>query len=172
MNVNTYRQEINQMIDSLPDEELGNVYGSIEFIHRKYLFKKNLLDKGVVILELFEEAQEIMDLWDRAFAKNMSNEIKEAIHYSQFKWHIFSYKKQKCLEKEEARNAFDALTKNELYVMYQNSPDVVFEYNNANDVVAADFDFEQDIYIFDKNFTWTYVHTHESMCGPFFYKIV
>ncbi|WP_429351212.1 DUF4275 family protein [Paenibacillus sp. 4624] len=37
--------------------------------------------------------------------------------------------------------------------------------------IKADFDEQQDIYIFDKAFTWTYVHTHESMCGPYFYKI-
>ena len=74
--------------------------------------------------------------------------------------------------KRSTRNAFNALTKNELYVMYQNTPDIVFEYNKANDIVAANFDYEQDIYIFDKNFTWTYVHTHESMCGPYFYKNV
>jgi hypothetical protein len=56
--------------------------------------------------------------------------------------------------------------------MYQNIPDIVFEYNNASDIVASDFDYEQDIYLFDKNFTWTYVYTHESMCGPYFYKSV
>ncbi|RPK29564.1 hypothetical protein EDO6_00187 [Paenibacillus xylanexedens] len=47
----------------------------------------------------------------------------------------------------------------------------VLLYENANQVIAADFDSEQDIYIFDRAFTWTYVYTHESMCGPYFYKI-
>ncbi|CAN7498411.1 DUF4275 family protein [Paenibacillus sp. LjRoot153] len=167
-----YRQEINQMIDSLPDEELVKVYWSIETIRQKYLFSKNMHDKGVVILTLLEKEHRIKDLWDSSFAKNISDETKNDIHYNQYKWHIFSYKKQECFEKEAARNGFDAMTKNELYVMYQNLPDIVFEYNNANDIVASDFDYEQDIYLFDKNFTWTYVHTHESMCGPYFYKIV
>ncbi|MFD0696345.1 DUF4275 family protein [Paenibacillus sp. GCM10027628] len=172
MNFGMYRQEINQMIDSLPDEELVKVYWSIEAIHQKYLFTKNMHDKGVVILTLLEKEHGIMDLWDRSFAKNISDETKSEIHYNQYKWHIFSFNKQECFEKEVARNAFNAMTKSELYVMYQNLPDIVFEYNNANDIVASDFDYELDIYLFDKNFTWTYVYTHESMCGPYFYKNV
>lgn len=28
-----------------------------------------------------------------------------------------------------------------------------------------------DVYIVDKCFNWTYVHTHESTCGPYFCKI-
>ncbi|KZS45190.1 hypothetical protein AWU65_04195 [Paenibacillus glucanolyticus] len=170
MDSSNYRNEINQMLDSLPEEELRKVFWFVNVTLGKHLYNKNLLDKGVVILELIEEAKEIIDLWDRAFAKNISDEIKKEIHYHQYKWHIFSYKKKECLEGEAARDAFDILTKNELYVMYQNSPDIVFEYKKAKDVVSANFDSEQDIYIFDKSFKWTYVHTHESMCGPYFYK--
>ncbi|MDR6550756.1 DUF4275 family protein [Paenibacillus qinlingensis] len=172
MSFSMYRQEINQMIDSLPDEELVKVYWSIEVIRQKYLFSKNMLDKGVVILTLLEKEHRIKELWDSSFAKNISDETKSEIHYNQYKWHIFSYKKQDCFENEAARNEFDAMTKNEVYVMYQDLPDIVFEYNNANEIVASDFDYEQDIYVFDKNFTWTYVHTHEAMCGPYFYKQV
>ncbi|MEC0269537.1 MULTISPECIES: DUF4275 family protein [Paenibacillus] len=171
MNYNMYRQEINQMIDSLPDEELVKVYWSIEEIRQKYLFTKTMQDKGVVIVTLLDKEHGIMDKWDSVFAKNISDETKRQIRYDQYKWHIFSFKKQNCIEKEAARNAFDAVTKTELFVMYQNIPDIVFEYNNASDIVASDFDYEQDIYLFDKSFTWTYVYTHESMCGPYFYKI-
>lgn len=123
-----------------------------------------------MISELIGDPHDIINLWDNTFAQNISEELKEAIHYDQFKWHIFSYEKQFCLKKNSARIAFDAETKDELYVMYQNSPNILI-YNNANNIVSTDFDSEQDIYIFDKNFTWTYVHTHESMCGPYFYKV-
>lgn len=74
------------------------------------------------------------------------------------------------MKKEIARKAFDNLSKEEFYVMYQGSP-IVFLYTNASKVISRDFDMKQDIYIFDKNFTWTYVHTHESMCGPYLYQI-
>lgn len=53
--------------------------------------------------------------------------------------------------------------------MYQNSPRVLL-YSNANAVAAEDFDSQQDIYVFNKNFTWTNVNTHEDMCGPYFIK--
>lgn len=163
------KQRIMDILDQLPDEELRKVYRSLEFIQKDYLFRKNLLEKGVEISQLYEESQEIIDLWDHTFAQNISQEIKETIYYSQFKWHVFSYEKQSCLKEAEARRAFDAEFKDELYVMYQASP-LVLLYRNANKVISSDFDSEQDIYLFDKNFTWTYVHTHESMCGPYFYK--
>lgn len=164
------RDKINQILDSLPVEELENVYWSIESIHKEYLFKKNLLEKGASISTLVEEAVEITEKWDKSFAKNISDDVKENIYYNQFKWHIFSYEKQECLIKEEARKAFDTVFKDELYVMYQGLP-MVFLYSKASDLVAKDFDSQQDIYIFDKNYTWTYVHTHESMCGPYFYSV-
>lgn len=164
------REKIDEILDSLPKNELENVYWSIKFIEDNYRFKKNLLDKGVVITELFGESEEIKELWDNTFAKNINEEIRESIHYHQFKWHIFSYKKQECLKEIAARKAFDVVSKDELYVMYQDSPYVI-QCSKVNKVIAADFDSRQDIYIFDKNFTWTYVHTHESTCGPYFYKM-
>lgn len=91
------RDKIYQILDSLPEEELENVYWSIESIQKNYLFRKNLLEKGVIISE-FVEAEEIMDLWDNTFAQNISEEVRETIYYKQFKWHIFSYEKQDCLE--------------------------------------------------------------------------
>lgn len=164
------RAQIEGILEDLPEEELESVYWSIKFIHEGYLFKKSLLDKGVMIEELFGEAEEIKDLWDSTFAKNVNEEMRESIHYDQFKWHIFSYEKQDCFKESAARKAFDAVSKDELYVMYQNSP-YVMQCSHAHKVIAADFDSQQDIYIFDKHFTWTYIHTHESMCGPYFYHV-
>ncbi|CAM5219067.1 hypothetical protein UACE39S_03213 [Ureibacillus acetophenoni] len=163
------RDKIDKILDCLPEEELENVYWSIVPIHENYLYKQNLRKKGVEVIITVDEAEEIIALWDKTFAQNISEDIKEEIYYEQFKWHIFSYKKQECLTEEAARNAFDVLSKDEFYVMYQSLP-IIFLYTNANEVVSKDFDSQQDIYIFDKNFTWTYVHTHESMCGPYFYR--
>lgn len=164
------RDEINRMLDVLPENELNVARTYIEMVHRKYMYQKKLKDKGVQITELCEESDEIIQRWDEVFAHHLDELLKEVIHYSQFKWHMFSYEQQDCLQNDEARAAFDAEDKHELYVMYQDSP-YIQVYENASAVVAADFDEQQDIYIFDKAFTWTYVHTHESMCGPYFYKI-
>ena len=78
------RPKIDEILDSLPKDELENVYRSIKFIEDEYLFKKNLLDKGVIITELFEEAEEIKGLWDNTFAENINEEMRESIHYHQF----------------------------------------------------------------------------------------
>lgn len=166
------RNKINQILDSLPEEELNRIYGALVSLQAKYEFRKKLDEVGVIItvLETEERSQQVIEQWDNAFAKNISEEIKEAIHYNQYKWHIFSYNKLECLVDDAARAAFDDLTMNELYVFYQNSP-FVFLYQNAKGVTAEIFDHEQDIYIFDKSLTWTYVQTHESMCGPYFLQL-
>jgi hypothetical protein len=62
------------------------------------------------------------------------------------------------------------IVKNEVYMMYQNSPEIL-RCKYVNGLVSSDFDHEQDIYIFDVDYTWTYVHTHEEMCGPYFYTM-
>lgn len=163
------RDKVNVILDSLPKEELEKVYWSIKYIQEDYMFKKNILDKGVILEELFDE-EEIRELWDNTFANNINKETRDSIHYNQFKWHIFSYEKQDCLNAEEARIAFDTESKDELYMMYQNSPRTI-HCSQAKEIVATDFDNQQDIYIFNKDLNWTYVHTHESTCGPYFYKV-
>ena len=90
------RDKINKILDSLPEEELENVYYSIVTIQEDYEFKQNLHQKGVQISEIYD-ADEIIDLWDKTFAKNINVQLKKEIHYEQFKWHIFRYKKQECL---------------------------------------------------------------------------
>lgn len=164
------RSKINQMLDELPEEHLLHTYWTLEFIHKKYKHRKILIDKGIVITELYGEADDIFRKWDQTFARKLSDEVKDAIHYDQYKWHMFSYEEKKCLKEDKARRAFDAVPKDEMYGMYQDLTSV-FLYENAAQAAAADFESEQDIYLFDRNFTWTYVHTHESMCGPYFYKL-
>ncbi|WP_440117747.1 DUF4275 family protein [Paenibacillus sp. QZ-Y1] len=164
------RDKINELLDALPDNELNVVYSRIELVYCKYMYNKNLEDKGVLVTDLFEESEEIRDTWDKRFAGNLSEEVKETIYYSQYKWHMFSYKQQDCLTGDSARQAFNAKLKDEVYVMYQNGGWLLL-YENANRIIAADFDSEQDIYIFDREFTWSYVHTHEEICGPYFYQV-
>ena len=73
------RDKIDKILDCLPEEELENVYWSIVFIQEDYIFKQNLREKGVVI-ELVNEAEEIINLWDKTFAQNISEELKEEIY--------------------------------------------------------------------------------------------
>ena len=164
------KDKIIEILEKLPDEELENVYWAVKHIEKKYLFNWNLFGKGVKITNQFEESEKIIALWDATFAGHISEEIKNDIYYNEFKWHIFSYKKQACISEHAARSAFKTTNKNEVYVMYQNSPYITL-LRSANEIVAEDFDTEQDVYIFDSSFTWTYVQTHESMCGPYYLRL-
>ncbi|MEC0368593.1 DUF4275 family protein [Paenibacillus chibensis] len=163
------REKIDRILDDLPEDELNQVYQTAACIHRKYMFKANILQRGVTISTVFAEGKEIVTAWDNAFASQISDETKEAIYYDQYKWHIFSYGKQDCLQAEMARRAFDSEAKDAIYVMNQSHS--VFLYEHAADLVAADFDSGEDMYIFDRHLTWTYVVTHEEMCGPYFYSL-
>jgi hypothetical protein len=164
------KHEIIKILEKLPDEELDNVLWAAKHIEERYLFKKHLISKGAKITNQIDHSEEIIALWDATFAGDISEEIKREVNFNQFKWHIFSNKKQECLSKNAARCAFNAEKKNEVYVMYQNSPYITL-LNAADEILAEDFDNEQDVYIFDRSFIWTYVKTHESMCGPYFSRL-
>lgn len=60
--------------------------------------------------------------------------------------------------------------KSECFIFYQHD-EVAIKLINSKDIKAEDFENENDIYLVDKNMTWTYVHIHEESCGPYFYKI-
>ena len=111
--------------------------------------------------------------WEDSFAEHLSYKEKEEIHLPHgYLWHIFSYEKRDCLKEMQANEAFNNVSKNTCYVFYQNS-DYALIIENSTLMTASDFvqkdDFDEgDIFVVDKDFTWTYVNTHESSCGPYF----
>lgn len=118
--------------------------------------------------------------WEDCFANHLSGEEKEDIFLHGDKygcgylWHIFSYEKKKCLEGEGAEHIFHNEVKKDCYIFYQHCNDVLF-IQNANLLQAYDLlketddAFKGDIYIVDKDFTWTFVKTHEHRWyGPYF----
>ncbi|CAH0344256.1 hypothetical protein BCI9360_00499 [Bacillus sp. CECT 9360] len=118
--------------------------------------------------------EDLRKQWKQCFTKSISKSVKKNIYFDQFLWHIFSYEIIQCLENEEAIEAFNKEHKKDCYVFYQNIDDVLM-LNNAKEIKPHDFisepqAFYSDIYIVNKDFTWTYVLTHEKYCGPYFYK--
>lgn len=162
--------KLDNLLQQLPQADLQQVYLAVEHIYANYLYRTNLRNKGVVMTPLYYEQPHISSKWDLYFAHDVSGETMQRIHYEQFRWHMFSYGIKPCLEKQEARAAFDTVEKQELYMMYQRAGEL-FKLSNAQQVEASDFDSQQDIYIFDTAFTWTYIHTHEEICGPYFYNM-
>lgn len=109
-------------------------------------------------------------VWEKEFAEAISSDEKRKIYLHDFLWHLFSYEKVEAFAKDYAKNSFNNELKNRVYVFYQHS-DYALTIENAKNIVAEDFNYEDDIYIVDTEFQWTYVNTHETACGPYFYII-
>lgn len=128
-----------------------------------------LINKGVSFI-LEPRPSTIKESWNRLFAASVSSDVLNQIGYDTFKWHIFSFELVNALTKSRARQAFNRCRKEKVYIFYQRNEEV-FYIENPQFLKARDFDLDSDIYIFDVTNKWTYVHTHESQCGPYFYKL-
>lgn len=114
--------------------------------------------------------KQLKDQWINTFAKNI--DISK-IYIEQHLWHIFSYKRLKCFEKEEANKRLNEIRKKSIYIFFDGS-DICYLLENADNFTLEDVKFykSNDIYITDEDFTWTYVITHEDKwLGPYFYSI-
>ncbi|MCQ0952446.1 DUF4275 family protein [Bacillus cereus] len=120
--------------------------------------------------------------WEDHFANHVSDEEKEDIflygdkYACGYLWHIFSYERKKCVEGEEAENAFHNEVKKDCHIFYQHCDDVLLIKDasllSMDDILRETDDmYKGDVYIVDKDFTWTFVKTHEHRwCGPYFAK--
>ncbi|MBD1382196.1 DUF4275 family protein [Metabacillus arenae] len=136
--------------------------------------RESLINKEVMLTELPNKGINFRKQWEEKFVKKLSKSQKIKINLDSLLWHAFSYNKLSCLEKGEAMYAFNKERKKECYVFIQHNDDALM-LHDAKRIKADDFSGENDIYlsdvyIVDKDFTWTYVRTHESFCGPYFYK--
>ena len=66
-----------------------------------------------------------------------------------------------------ANEAFNTKQKTKCYVFHQRLPEVLV-IEQAAALTALHFEQEEDVYIVDEDFTWTYVVTHESDFGPYY----
>ncbi len=149
------------------------------------LIRRNLMDlvsrlenQKVQVREIPGWGSYLRWQWEKSFVDQLSYEEKEAtyLYYNGFAcgylWHVFSYEKRDCLKGKQADEAFNRIAKNACYVFHQNS-DYALLIEGASLVTVNDFvqkdDFDEaDFYVVDKDFTWTYVNTHEKSYGPYF----
>lgn len=124
--------------------------------------------QNIQYTEIGKWGKYLRGVWEKEFAGAISIDEKRKIYLHDYLWHLFSYRKAKACEKDHAKNTFNNESKNRVYVFYQHS-DYALTIENAKNIVAEDFNYEDDIYIVDTEFEWTYVNTHESACGPYFY---
>lgn len=128
----------------------------------------SLRSKKVKVTEIDKWGTFLRRRWEDNFANHLSDKEKKSIYLYDFLWHIFSYEKKNCLKEEQADIAFNKKLKKSCYVFYQHSDDA-FILENASSLNVNDFLNEEDVYVVDKGFNWTYVRTHETgWCGPYF----
>ena len=112
--------------------------------------------------------KDLRERWLDTFAADVSEEDlgKYVLAGGSYLWNIFSEKLVPCLEGDAARAA---LPQGDCWQFFCEYPPAALPRVRAmawEDIekLPADVDW----YLVDKDFTWTYVHTHEEDCGPYF----
>ena len=119
-----------------------------------------------------EDAAPIQEAWDLAFGEAVPD--RDAVHYAEFRWHLFSYEKLPARSGDEARKALNEKQSQRLHLFWQEGDDA-WELRNAFDLDDAAVDAMaeaagRDLYVFDAEGCWTYVITHEAACGPYYFQ--
>ena len=118
---------------------------------------------------------EFYSAWLSHFAKGVSRENieKYVVSNRNYLWHVFSWElldKKVFLSGDSAKQAYDQIDKrNTLYIDW-------FEDDETKKLTtklstAKALDEMTEIYVIASDFSWTYIKTHESMCGPYFMKL-
>lgn len=133
-----------------------------------------LKKKKVKVIEIPKWGTYLRKQWEDTFVNHLSDKEKKSIYlYDEdgccgYLWHVFSYEKRKYLKEEQADTAFKKESKQSCYVFYQHLDDA-YILEKASSLTAEDFVNEEDVYVVDKEFNWTYVRMHETgWCGPYF----
>ena len=135
-------------------------------------FCEELLERGIRFTPVNDRTTKAK--WTKLFAASVPKEKRKEVHFEQFRWHLFSFELLDALTEDDARAAFDAEPKDAVYLFWQHTKKA-YLLENAHLLKAEDLDHDfiphPDMYLFSPEGKWTYIHTHESMCGPYFYKL-
>ena len=131
------------------------------------------MKKSVNYTEMSDE--ELMEKWLSTFGKGVDKNIMEehVTSYGNLLWHLFTWGEVPCLKGDDARNAFDELQYEEAIRFYDGYAGHIEKVALIEKITAktVDNDRASDVYIVAKDFSWTYVRTHEEgICGPYFCK--
>ena len=128
---------------------------------------------NVKYTELSDEA--LMEKWLSTFGKGVDKNMMEehVTSYGNHLWHLFTWGEVHCLQGDDARKAFDELQYEEAIRFYDGYAGHIEKTSVIEKITAkaVDKDRASDVYIVAKDFSWTYVRTHEEgWCGPYFCK--
>ena len=126
---------------------------------------------------------EIINKYQETFFSDLTEKDKDEIYFNQYMWHAFSYEKISSIQGEEAINEFAKMCKNEVYIFLEHD-DAVLEEKDVTlkklfEILEHSKEIGYDCYVVSKDFTWTFVTTHETQyndgiyhyIGPFFKMI-
>ena len=115
--------------------------------------------------------RELIEKWLSVFGKGVDKKmiVDHVTSHGNLLWHLFKWGNVPCIKGDEARIAFDALQYTEAIRFYDGYSNHI-EGISVIDKVSAkkvDKDKKSDVYIVTKDFSWTYVRTHECDLGPY-----
>jgi len=115
--------------------------------------------------------REIIEKWLSVFGKGVDKQLIEdhVTSYGNLLWHLFTWGNVACIKGDEARAAFDALDYTEAIRFYDGYANNIEGVSVIEKISAkkVDKDRKSDVYIVAKDFSWTYVRTHEDYLGPY-----
>lgn len=125
------------------------------------------------------DIRRVRERWLDAFAGAVSEADlgKYVLADGNHLWHIFSQKLVPCLEGEQARQALTDVSETEFYLFYYEYPPQgtarVRPISKAESLAIPETPDRagSNWYLVDREFHWTYVHTHGETCGPYFCRL-
>ena len=118
--------------------------------------------------------KEFYEKWIQTFASNIpkSDLKKHVVSTGNLIWHIFSWDlldSQTYFEGEKAKKAYNDIDKRgAIYIEWfkdDHTKDIHWGLNSSDAL-----DEFVEVYVVAKDFSWTYIKTHESSLGPYFIK--
>ena len=131
---------------------------------------------GKDIKQIGMSEDELLKKWLSTFGKRVNKEIMEehVTSYGNLLWHLFTWGEVPCLQGDDVRKAFDDMQYEEAIRFYDGYASHIEKVSLIGKISAktVDRDRGSDVYIVAKDFSWTYVRTHEiGWCGPYFCRI-
>jgi len=118
---------------------------------------------------------EFYNEWLKHFAEGISKENIEryVVSTGNYLWHVFSWElleEAKFLTGDSAKDAYNKIDKdNAIYIDWFSDDGAKALAQGLSNAEALDQ--MSEVYVAAPDFSWTYIKTHEIMCGPYFMKL-
>ena len=118
---------------------------------------------------------EFYNEWLKHFAEGISKENIEryVVSTGNYLWHVFSWElldEERFLVGDSAKDAYNKIDKdNAIYIDWFSDDDAGALPHELS--AAEALDQMTEVYVAAPDFSWTYIKTHEIMCGPYFMKL-